>query len=211
MKICNMRIVDIHTHDVNAENALISVLPHNLPINSIHCYSVGLHPWGTVSLVDSDLQALKTAATQSNVYAIGECGIDKLRGASLEIQKKIFEYHIQLSEDLRKPLIIHQVKSLDEMFLYRKKYSPSQRWLIHGFRGNVITAKQLLKAGFEFSLGSKFVQEILQIIPMKSLFLESDDTSCFPSLLCEVAHLLSKSEQELEQILIENNSSFLNL
>ena len=146
-----------------------------------------------------------------NLYAIGECGIDKLRGASLEIQKKIFEYHIQLSEDLRKPLIIHQVKSLDEMFLYRKKYSPSQRWLIHGFRGNVITAKQLLKAGFEFSLGSKFVQEILQIIPMKSLFLESDDTSCFPSLLCEVAHLLSKSEQELVQILIENNSSFLNL
>jgi TatD DNase family protein len=211
MKTFKMRIVDIHTHNVNAENALISVTPDMLPLHSTNCYSVGLHPWDTVSVTDSDLETLKTTAIQNNVYAIGECGIDKLRGASLEIQKKIFENHIRLSEDLCKPLIIHQVKSIDEIFFYRKKYSPSQRWLIHGFRGNIITAKQLLKVGIEFSLGSKFVADILQIITMKSLFLESDDSSCFPSLLCNVAHLLSMSEQDLEQQLVENNRSFLNL
>lgn len=142
MKTCKMRIVDIHTHNSNADNALISVAPQKLPLHSLSCYSVGLHPWDTTSVTDSDLEALKTAALQNNVYAIGECGIDKLRGASIEIQKKIFEYHIQLSEDICKPLIIHQVKSLDEIFFYRKKYSPSQRWLIHGFRGNLLTAKQ---------------------------------------------------------------------
>lgn len=211
MKTCKMRIVDIHTHNVNAENALISVAPDMLPLHSTNCYSVGLHPWDTVSVTDSDLETLKTAALQNNVYAIGECGIDKLRGASIEIQKKIFEYHIQLSEDLCKPLIIHQVKSLDEMFFYRKKYSPSQRWLIHGFRGNLLTAKQLLKAEIEFSLGSKFVPEILQIMPMKSLFLESDDSLCFSALLCKVAKILNKSEQDLEQQLVENNHSFLNV
>jgi TatD DNase family protein len=211
MKTFKMRIVDIHTHNVNAENALISVAPDMLPLHSTNCYSVGLHPWDTVSVTDSDLETLKTTAIQNNVYAIGECGIDKLRGASLEIQKKIFENHIRLSEDLCKPLIIHQVKSIDEIFFYRKKYSPSQRWLIHGFRGNIITAKQLLKVGIEFSLGSKFVADILQIIPMKSLFLESDDSSCFPSLLRNVAHLLSRSVQDLEQQLVENNRSFLNL
>ena len=211
MKISKMRIVDIHTHNVNAENALISVAPDMLPLHSTNCYSVGLHPWDTVSVADSDLETLKTAAIQNNVYAIGECGIDKLRGASIEIQKKMFEYHIQLSEDLCKPLIIHQVKSLDEIFFYRKKYSPSQRWLIHGFRGNLLTAKQLLNAEIEFSLGSKYVSEILQIMPMKSLFLESDDSLCFSALLCKVAHLLSWSEQDLEQQLVENNHSFLNV
>ena len=126
-------------------------------------------------------------------------------------QKQIFEYHIRLSEELSKPLIIHQVKTIDEIIFFRKKYSPSQRWLIHGFRGKPTMAEQLLKLGFDISFGPNFNTETMRIIPMKSLFLESDDSENFTKLLSYASKLYGVSEIELRAVLLDNCNTFLHL
>ena len=50
------------------------------------------------------------------VKAIGETGLDKLRGATIERQTELLIHHIALSEELHKPLCIahsegHSLKS----------------------------------------------------------------------------------------------------
>lgn len=206
-----MKIIDIHTHNISSTNSLISVTPEQTELLPDLFYSVGLHPWESKTISSQHLEKLQDISAQPNVYAIGECGLDKLKGAPIETQKEIFEFHIRLSEKLCKPLIIHQVKSIDEIIFFKKKYSPVQRWLIHGFRGNPITASQLLKFGIDLSFGANFSLESLQIIPMKSLFLESDASSDFPLLLSKVANLLDKSENEISNILSENIGRFLGI
>ena len=206
-----MNIIDIHTHNIKSECSLISVTPAEYPNLTGGCFSVGIHPWYSDNVSDSDLSLLADVAMCKNIYAIGECGLDSLRGAAIKRQKQIFEYHIRLSEELSKPLIIHQVKTVDEIIFFRKKYSPSQRWLIHGFRGKPTMAEQLLKLGFDISFGPNFNTETMRIIPMKSLFLESDNSENFTKLLSYASKLYGVSENELRAVLLDNCNTFLHL
>ena len=43
------------------------------------------------------------------MVAIGETGIDRMKGASAERQAELFKLHAILSEILLNPLIIHEV------------------------------------------------------------------------------------------------------
>ena len=100
----------------------------------------GIHPW----------QADKAFGVPdlSGKLAIGECGLDALRGPSLEVQEEVFRGQIALSERLGKPLIIHCVKALDRLLKVQKTPIPSQKWMFHGFRGKPQQLRSLLDAGF---------------------------------------------------------------
>lgn len=206
-----MKIFDIHTHNLSAKNSLISVAPSELPLLEQGSFSVGIHPWHTDNIAAADIKQLRMMANRNDVYAIGECGIDKLRGSQLEKQEEIFTIHIELSEELRKPLIIHQVKSLQEIIFFKKEFSPLQPWLIHGFRSNAKTAKQLLDNGIFFSLGPVFQPETLQLLPMESLFLESDESLCFTELVKKVSQMISCKKSDLLNRLNENCNRLLGL
>lgn len=206
-----MKILDIHTHNLAATDALISVSPDSLPQQENRLFSVGIHPWNTESVSQQKFQALERAAINSNVLAIGECGLDLLRGAPVDIQKCVFEFHIALSEKYHKPLIIHQVKALQEILYLKKKFHPAQPWLIHGFRGKPETVRQLISNDLHFSIGTKTPIETIKIIPMEWLFLESDDTNDFQNLICKVSVIRGVSTDELAAILNNNNKRFLSL
>ena len=117
-------------------------------------------------------------AKESNVVAIGECGLDMLKSpAPIELQEKIFKAHIELCEELQKPLIIHCVKAYDRLIALHKEFSPKQAWIIHGFRGKPQQAEQFTRAGLYISLGEKFNAESAKAIPLEKLFIETDEST----------------------------------
>jgi len=143
-------------------------------------FSVGAHPW---SLNEENCESLmlrvRDFAVHPNVIAIGETGFDKLKGAAPELQWDLFRQHVELSENLEKPLIIHCVRSYEEVLSAQKKFKPAMPWIIHGFKGKPELARQLTGKGLYLSAWVEWAvrpvsAETLKSIPPGMLFLETD-------------------------------------
>lgn len=165
---------DIHTHDLRAGDKAIINLPWGADVPEAGSYSVGIHPWDTEGTVESDFERLRLLAAHPRVVAIGESGIDMLRGAPVERQLDIFRRHVAVSEAVGKPLIIHAVRSLPMIMHERKTLRPKQPWVIHGYRGNAATARQLLALGIDISLGQRYNPDVMAVVPPDRLYRESD-------------------------------------
>lgn len=180
-------LYDIHTHHnsstqsaVYRVKSLVNTSPFNFD-NIIHqgkgeVFSCGIHPWYS-SDYDIQLTKLDEIVKNETVLAVGESGLDKLKGLDVNIQSYIFQHHIRLSEEYQKPLIIHCVKAWDELIAIHKKVRPTMDWIIHGFRGNVQQANQLLSHGFKLSIGERYNEDAVKTMPISSLFCETDMSS----------------------------------
>ena len=170
-------MIPCHTHRADAPDAILSLPPERvepfLVSNSAAVVSTGVHPWSTSD--DVNLGLLERVAAIPQVVAIGETGLDRLRGASLERQSEIFKRHIELSEELQKPLVIHCVRAWSELLAMRRALRPSMPWAVHGFRGGPELAKQLLDHGLWLSLGSRYNTATALIIPDDRLLVETDE------------------------------------
>ena len=67
------------------------------------------------SYYEESYHRLEEAISNEKVIMIGECGLDKVWGPTLDIQEASFRRHIELSEKHQKPLIIHCVKAYNEI------------------------------------------------------------------------------------------------
>ena len=181
-----MIFYDIHTHRIRFEendtaqrSCIINVSPLEFEtakeLYKQCVFSCGIHPW---CLEDSDIQMahLTKIANNPRIVAIGETGLDKLKNPSLDAQIPVFKKHIELSENLKKPLIIHCVKAWNELIRVRHETKPTQPWIIHGYRGKPNLTEQLVKERFRFSVGSKINTHSMSLIPIDSLFCETDES-----------------------------------
>ncbi len=171
-----MKIIDIHTHDSQRGNhAIINIAPTGeiLPNNN---YSMGIHPWDVAETTENDLCLLKERSAHHQVVAIGETGLDVLKGGDLDKQINLFKYHIEVSELYQKPLIIHAVKTFQQIILIHRTSQPTVPWIIHGFRGNAELAQQLLKHGFYLSFGERFNPAAVMVVPTTRLLIETDES-----------------------------------
>jgi len=169
-------MLDFHTHNLNSDDeSLINASLSNFSPKSSRMYSAGIHPWHTACISANDLKRLSDCVALPQVKLIGETGIDAIKGASRERQTEIFIYHINLSEELRKPLLIHSVRTDNDIIALRKRLHPAMPWVIHGFRGNENIARQLLNAGIYISFGEYFNIKAVAETPLDKIFVESDD------------------------------------
>lgn len=170
---------DIHTHRPDAPHAVLSIdldtiatfLDHHQEARPI---SVGIHPWE--SSKEHDLTTLTEIARLKDVLAIGETGLDKLKGADLQRQIELFKAQIEISEAVGKPMVIHCVKAWSQLLQIRQEMKPQQKWAIHGFRGNEVLAQQLLDKGLYLSLGEHFNAATAAMIPDDRLMCETDES-----------------------------------
>lgn len=169
-------LIDAHTHQADSHIGVISVEPDRFDPRPGQYYSVGIHPWSTLTVGDDDFRLLEAAARHPQVVAIGECGIDRLRGADVERQRIIFERHIALSEQLRKPLIVHEVKASDIVLALHAQLRPACRWMRHGARFGVRQAEQYVRHGIYLGFGANRNEQTLQSVPRRLILLETDDT-----------------------------------
>lgn len=171
-----MKFIDIHTHNKSEETAYAIFNSNGEPTTG--CASVGIHPWDVDDNWEERFRTIRELAKAPDITAIGECGIDRAHsGAGLELQTEVFRAHITLSEELKKPLIIHCVKAVDNIISQYKECKPQQAWIIHGFRGKPQQAEQLTRAGLYLSFGEHFNAESAKVIPADRLFIESDESN----------------------------------
>ena len=211
-----MKYINIHVHpplldddDVISVVDISSSAP-SVPIATPYC-SYGIHPWFlTEENAENQLHQLETLLQNNAIIAIGEVGFDAVRAANMDLQHRVFEEVISLSEHYQKPLIIHCVRAWDKLLQLHKKRKVTQRWLIHGFHGSHELALQLLKRDMLLSFGAKLLtdgklQSIFSKIPIESVFLETDDAETRIADIYQTAATVRKMEEEmLKNIFLKN-------
>ena len=211
-----MPLVNIHTHTERTDDNLIQIvnLDLNQPCPKQGYHSYGIHPW-TLDNVDFQLEEALSLLGESlqspNVLALGEAGLDKMHKASFEKQIELFEQQIELSETLQKPMILHDVKSHNEILALRKKHKAKQPWILHGFNGTEQDIQQLTGQGLFLSVGESVlyserkIVKSLKSIPLEMLFLETDMAEIDIETIYEVAaNLLEMDILSLKEQIFSN-------
>ena len=194
-------ILDVHTHNLTATNAIISVEPGDFkPVDGLF-YSVGLHPWSARREAHHEA-LLRSVAMHPQVVAIGECGIDLVRSTLDEAgQIELTLLHARLAEELHKPLVLHCVRSFHIIARLLKEFCPTQPWIIHGFRGNATVARQLLRfKQVWLSFGERFNADALAATPQNRRLAETD---CSSRPIEEIAALVNPSIPDFLAILLK--------
>lgn len=199
-----------HTHSSNHADSEI----RQAELNSFPAcfHSVGIHPWKSAEFQEEEVKEVLKKSIRKQTIAIGECGLDGLKGPDFPIQIPIFEQQIELSEELHLPLIIHCVKGWNELTVLRKKHNPSQPWVFHGFAKSGIL-HQVISSGMMISLGAGIVnhpkrKEIVENIPEHQLLLETDDAEIeIKEIYAVVAELKKISLCDLQK---QVNTNFKN-
>ncbi len=177
--------INIHTHKVLWGESLIQIanLDLEIPCPEQGYYSYGIHPWDLDDAdfqIDEAMRLLEERLQSPNVLALGEAGLDKMHKASFERQIELFERQIELSEALKKPMILHDVRSHNEIIALRKKHRAKQPWILHGFNGTEQDAQQLIGQEIYLSVGESLMHperkicKSLKFIDLNYLFLETD-------------------------------------
>ena len=174
--------IDFHTHKPIHQGSaeVLEVVSAHKQLKYNDCYyTIGHHPWWADAVLSEDeLQNLAINLKNPHCLGIGECGLDKLKGASKDIQEEVFYQQIQLANTHQVPIIIHCVRQYDQILHFRKKYGQTQ-WAIHGFRRNKQLAKSLLDAGIKLSVSpfsnmNPSFTDMLTYLPLDQFFIETD-------------------------------------
>lgn len=181
--------VDIHTHNPRTD----VVSPH----------MVGVHPWDAAS------GALLPDFSTCDI--IGETGLDYVCEVDRAKQMALFEAHLLAAEELRKPIVLHVVRSFEDVMHMLRRHPALQGVLFHGFIGSVEQAARCLERGYYLSFGARSLRsprtrEVIATTPADRLFVETDDspTPTIEELYAAVATLRKEDIAKLG-IQIEKN------
>lgn len=209
-----MPVFDIHTH-----------IPGESPYESVLCietdsglavpgglYSAGIHPWSLNPDTFPDrLAVLKELMKSDSVVALGECGLDPLRGPSLEFQREAFVSQALAAQESGKPMILHVVRQFDSLLSIGRQLHPSVKWLVHGFRGGVQQMQQLLDNGLYLSFGPGARPQTLSAVPPYSLILETDGKCAIAEVQTMAALARGCTVQEIRETSARAAAGFLGL
>jgi TatD DNase family protein len=216
--------IDIHVHDGRPSEGIFileSLMAHEEKstgnISGV-AYTYGIHPWFLNENNYSQLlRNVESIIGLQVIIAVGEAGFDKLRGPSRELQRLVFEKQVLLAEQYKKPLIIHCVKAWDELLSVQKELKPKMPWMIHGFRGSVKLAEQLLLKEMYLSVWFDYVfrpesSELIRCIPDDRFFLETDGADVdIRDIYKKVSNDRDISVAELKSKIFSNFNRFFNL
>ena len=153
--------------------------------------AVGVHPHDVGNLDNTSIDTLRKLAIENEkVVAIGEIGLDYYYDTyPREIQREWFIKQIELANELKLPIIIHDRDAHGDTFEIIKKYkSPEIGCVLHCYSGNVELAKEYVKMGCYISLSgtvtfknNKKTKEVAREIPLDRLFIETDSPYMAPT------------------------------
>ena len=209
-----MQLINLHTHlaDKTENPQIVNVFAQELTHNQPDfLFSAGLHPWhiGKVN-AEECFEAIDRAAAQKNMLAVGECGLDRSIEIDFALQEWCFKRQILIADKNHKPLIIHCVRAYSDLMKYKKEDKSGLPWIIHGYRGNLVTTSGLNKHDFYFSVGEQLLKDeskhdIFRSIPIERLFLETDDRKIsIADTYLLATQILKIDENELAEIIVSN-------
>ena len=142
--------------------------------------AVGFHPHEAKDCDDAAFAEIEQLAREPRVVAIGECGLDYHYDLSpRDVQRAVFERHIELAKSLDKPIIIHNRESTEDMLeiLSRAK----MKGILHSYTESLDVAKQLVDRGYFISFSgivtfrnAESLREAARGLPHDRVLIETD-------------------------------------
>ena len=210
--------IDFHTHKPiysNDKEVIEIISAHKSVKYENEFYTIGHHPWWIEkALTEAENNNLTQNLQKKLCLGIGECGLDKLKGASKEIQEEVFYQQIQVANKNNVPIIIHCVRQYDQILRFKKQYGKTP-WVIHGFRRNQQLAKSLLDQGIQMSVSpfenmNQSFKEMLEYIPLNGFFIETDSdySLTIKERYAIMASLKKADEVRLQDLMVQNFTTF---
>lgn len=211
-----MPFIDFHTHKISNQENVISIFnvvwgKDKIPTNEF--FSLGIHPWFIPEFIESLIwdELIKTAKT-NNCLALGEIGLDRIRGGPIENQLIVFRKQIEIAKELNKPIIIHSVKTHSLIAQELKKSNFNLPVIFHGFNQSINIQELLKEENFYFSIGKSIFSNkgnnsrdtILRYFP-KKIFFETDDSNNSISEIYSKASEILKIDEKIVVEAISNN------
>jgi TatD DNase family protein len=210
--------VDIHTHSGQdfQSHLAIHILPLDYEFNSPpYSFCYGIHPWDIENIDFETFESrMRNFVKNDKFFALGEIGLDKVRGPKLELQIKSFELQVKfaIKENIN-IVIVHCVRAYSEVFDQLVSLNYKGTVIIHDFNSTPEMAKQYLgKFNTYFSFGVKLkniktnASKSIGSIPINRVFLETDDQNDFSiqDVYKFASDILNLSITELELQLSQN-------
>jgi len=186
MKEEGIATITVGTNAKTSEEAVLLAREH------AHLFAtIGVHPTHDG---DFDESVFARLADDSNVVAIGECGLDYFREQGTEIreqQEKLFRAHIKFAKARNLPLMIHGRPSKGTMDAYEDILAvladyPGIRGNVHFFAGTVDIARRFLDIGFSLSFDGPITftdeyDDVIKMVPGDMLMAETDAPFAAPA------------------------------
>jgi len=185
----NIPFIDLHTHQIIDQENVVSVLSHNLfdplpQVDAPHFFSSGAHPWFIKPSMETDslVTKLKKLSQEPRFLCIGEIGLDRLKGASLDVQTLWLENQIEYACTINSPaVILHCVRAFDLFLAILKKSKYGGAFIFHDYSGNASITKALINdPRVYFSLGNSIHRqnssEHFFSLNLGKIFFETDDS-----------------------------------
>ncbi|MEQ9301360.1 MAG: TatD family hydrolase [Cyclobacteriaceae bacterium] len=175
------QFLDFHTHrrcHEDRDNVMEIVSVHLGKERSKKYFTIGLHPWWTEATVsETQREMLTSLLSEATCLAMGEMGLDNLKGLSMSVQMDILRSQLTIAQTLNKPVIIHCVRAYYQLIQIKKEFPIIRKWCVHGYGRHSTLAQQLIDQGFYLSLmptvSVKYI-DWFESLPLDKLFLETD-------------------------------------
>ena len=129
------------------------------------------------------------------------------------MQKNYFAKQIQLANEIKKPLLIHCVKSYAEVLQILKENKVSVPVVFHGFNKNAEQAEQIINQGYFLSFGKYLLdergKEVFKLLPLEKIFLETDDSPVEIETIYKSAALAKQMDVLILKQQIEKNAKLV--
>lgn len=175
------KMVSIATESSNLDKVL--KIAHDYPEN-VYC-SQGIHPHDAKEYSDEvEAHIKKNIQSSKQVVALGEMGLDYHYDYSpKDKQHQAFEAQMQIAIDYELPVIIHTREAEEDTWNILSNFSSQLKkpLVLHSFTSEKWLAEKALEAGFYIGFNgivtfknAHNVREVLDIVPIEKLLLETD-------------------------------------
>lgn len=207
--------INVHTHHTQPVEGILSIgnLYKNFDeIETNSLYSVGLHPWFiTAETWQQQFEVVKETCRLQNVVAVGEAGLDKVCATDFALQQTVFAAHIQLANELQKPLIVHCVRAHAEAMQLLKQQQVNVPVLFHGFTKSKELALQLMTQGYYLSFGHGLMKEnlrtVLAPLPIEQVLLETDNSAASIEEIYKLAAAAFQIDEDSLSLQLQKNAA----
>ncbi|WP_278403380.1 TatD family hydrolase [Pseudoalteromonas ruthenica] len=149
--------------------------------------SCGVHPLDQKDALNID--QLRQLAASDKVVAVGETGLDYYYSAETKpVQLESFVGHIDVANELDKPLIIHTRDAREDTInLMREHHAERCGGVLHCFTEDYDMAKKAMDLGFYISISgivtfrnAEQLRDVVKQIPLDRLLIETDSPYLAP-------------------------------
>jgi TatD DNase family protein len=150
--------------------------------------TAGVHPHHAADLTTDTLPALRALTRESEVKAVGECGLDYFRDFSpRDLQRRAFGWQLELAKELGKPVFLHQRDAHEDFIAILREHGVTNG-VAHCFTAGEKERDDCLVLGLHIGITGwinderrgHHLREVVKGIPADRLMIETDAPYLLP-------------------------------